>query len=73
MLTLGVLLTGLLIGSALAAGIGGLEGSALEPITDFAAAVFALTAAIGAITVIILSWRLFRLTRPSKRDLLDRL
>jgi ubiquinone biosynthesis protein len=73
MLTLGVLLTGLLIGSALAAGIGGLEGSALEPITDFAAAVFALTAAIGAIAVIILSWRLFRLTRPSKRDLLDRL
>jgi ubiquinone biosynthesis protein len=73
MLTLGVLLTGLLIGSALAAGIGGLEGSALEPITDFAAAVFALTAAIGAITVIILSWRLYRLTRPSKRDLLDRL
>ena len=73
MFTLGLLLAGLLIGSALAAGIGGLEGSALEPITEFAAAVFALTAAIGAITVIILSWKLFRLTRPSKRDPLDRL
>jgi ubiquinone biosynthesis protein len=73
MFTLGLLLAGLLIGSALAAGIGGLEGSALEPVTDFAATVFALTAAIGAITVVVLSWRLFRLTRPAKRDPLDRL
>jgi hypothetical protein len=73
MFTLGLLLAGLLIGSALAAGIGGLEGSALEPVTDFAVAVFAISAAIGALTVIVLSWRLFRLTRPSKRDPLDHL
>jgi ubiquinone biosynthesis protein len=73
MFTLGLLLAGLLIGSALAAGIGGLEGSALEPVTDFAVAIFALSAAVGAITVVVLSWRLFRLTRPSKRDPLDRL
>ena len=73
MFTLGLLLAGLVIGSALAAGIGGLEGSALEPVTDFAVAVFAISAAIGALTVVVLSWRLFRLTRPGKRDPLDRL
>jgi hypothetical protein len=73
MFTLGLLIAGLLIGSALAAGIGGLEGSALEPVTDFAAAIFAISAAIGAIAVLVLSWRLFRLTRPSRRDPLDRI
>jgi ubiquinone biosynthesis protein len=73
MFTLGLLIAGLLIGSALAAGIGGLEGSALEPVTDFAAAIFAISAAVGAIAVLVLSWRLFRLTRPSRRDPLDRI
>ncbi|MGI9584478.1 MAG: AarF/UbiB family protein [Acidimicrobiia bacterium] len=73
MFTLGLLLAGVVIGSALAAGIGGLEGSALEPVTDFAATVFAVSAAIGVVTIVILSWRLFRLTRPKRRDPLDRL
>jgi ubiquinone biosynthesis protein len=73
MFTLGLLIAGLLIGSALAAGIGGLEGSALEPITDFAATIFAISAAAGAIAVLVLSWRLFRLSRPRRRDPLDRI
>jgi len=73
MFTLGLLVAGLLIGSALAAGIGGLEGSALEPVTDFAAAIFALSAAVGAIAVLVLSWQLFRLKRPRRRDPLDRI
>ncbi len=73
MVTLGILITGLLTGSALAAGIGGLEGSALEPVTDLAAATFAVSAAIGMIAVLVLLWRLFRIARPRGRDRLDRL
>jgi hypothetical protein len=73
MFTLGILLTGMLIGSAFAAGIGGLEGSALEPVTDFAVAVFAVSAAIGTLAVLFLLWRLFRIARPRRRDPLDRL
>ncbi|MFV1971149.1 MAG: AarF/UbiB family protein [Acidimicrobiia bacterium] len=73
MFTLGLLIAGLLIGSALAAGIGGLEGSPLEPVTDFAATLFALSGAVGGITVLVLSWRLFRLARPRRRDPLDRI
>ena len=34
MFTLGILIAGLLAGSALTAGIGGPEGSPLEPVTD---------------------------------------
>lgn len=73
MFTLGILIAGLLIGSALAAGIGGLEGSALAPVTDFAASIFAVAGAIGLIAVVVLAWRLFRLSRPRNRDPLDRL
>jgi ubiquinone biosynthesis protein len=73
MLTLGILIAGLLTGSALAAGIGGLEGSALEPVTDIAAATFVISAAIGMIAVLVLLWRLFRIARPRRRDRLDRL
>jgi ubiquinone biosynthesis protein len=73
MVTLGILITGLLTGSALAAGIGGLEGSALEPVTDLAAATFAVSAAIGMIAVLVLLWRLFIIARPRGRDRLDRL
>ncbi len=71
MFTLGILITGLLIGSALAAGIGGLEGSPLEPVTDFAASIFAVAGTVGLLAVVILSWRLFRLSRPRRRDPLD--
>jgi ubiquinone biosynthesis protein len=73
MFTLGLILAGLVIGSALAAGIGGLEGSALAPVTDLAAAIFAISAAIGVVTILVLSWRFFRLTRPKRRDPLDRI
>lgn len=73
MMTLGLLIAGMVIGSALAAGIGGLEGSALAPVVDFAVIVFAVSAGVGAIAILVLSWRLFRLTRPAKRDPLDRL
>jgi ubiquinone biosynthesis protein len=71
MLTLGILLVGLVVGSALAAGIGSLEGSVLEPVTDLAATIFALSAVIGAVAVVVLSWRLFRLSHPRQRDSLD--
>jgi ubiquinone biosynthesis protein len=71
MITLGILVVGLVVGSALAAGIGGLEGSVLEPVTDLAAAVFAISAFVGGITVVVLAWRLFRLSRPRRRDPLD--
>lgn len=73
MFTLGMLVVGLVIGSALAAGVGGLEGSALAPVTDFAVVVFAVSAAIGAIAVLVLAWRLFRISRPKRRDPLDRI
>lgn len=73
MVTLGILVVGLVIGSALAAGIGGLEGSALEPVTDLAATIFALSAVVGGIGVVVLTWRLFRLSRPRRRDPLKRI
>jgi hypothetical protein len=71
MLTLGILVVGMVIGSALAAGVGGLEGSALEPVTDLAAAIFAVSALVGGIAVVVLAWRLWRMNRPRKRDPLD--
>ncbi|MGI9529680.1 MAG: AarF/UbiB family protein [Acidimicrobiia bacterium] len=73
MMTLGLLIAGMVIGSALAAGIGGLEGSALAPVVDFAVIVFAISAGVGAIAILVLSWRLFRATRPARRDPIDRL
>ena len=71
MLTLGILVVGMVIGSALAAGVGGLEGSALEPVTDLAAVIFAVSAIVGGIAVVVLAWRLWRMSRPRKRDPLD--
>ena len=73
MLTLGILIVGLTVGSALAAGIGGLEGSALEPVTDLAATIFAISAIVGGIAVFALAWRLFRISHPRRRDPLDRI
>jgi ubiquinone biosynthesis protein len=73
MITLGILVVGLVIGSALAAGIGGLEGSVLEPVTDLAVTIFAVSAVVGGIAVVVLAWRLFRLSRPPRRDPLDRI
>lgn len=45
--TLGVITAGLIVGSAIAAGIGGLEGSVLQPVTGLAAVVFTMTSVIG--------------------------
>jgi predicted unusual protein kinase regulating ubiquinone biosynthesis (AarF/ABC1/UbiB family) len=73
MLMLGILVVGLVIGSAIAAGIGGLEGSALAPVTDFAALVFAVSAGIGAVAVIVIAWRLVRQDRRAKTRKYDRL
>ena len=73
MLTLGILIIGLIVGSALAAGIGGLEGSALAPVTDLAATIFALSAIVGLVAVVALSWQLFRFSHPRRRDPLDRI
>ena len=73
MITLGILVVGMVVGSALAAGIGGLEGSALEPVTDLAAVIFAVSAVVGSIAVLVLAWRLWRISRPRKRDPLNRL
>lgn len=73
MSTIGLILTGLVIGSALAAGVGGLEGSALEPVTGFAAAIFVISAVASAIAVLTMAWRLFRLNHPKRRDPLDRI
>jgi ubiquinone biosynthesis protein len=71
MITIGLLLAGLVIGSALAAGVGGLEGSALEPVTGFAAFIFAGSALVGSIAVVVLAWRLYRLSKPKRRNPLD--
>ena len=73
MITLGILVVGMVVGSALAAGVGGLEGSALEPVTDLAAFIFALSAVVGGIAVVVLAWRLWRLSRPRSRGRLDRI
>lgn len=71
MITIGLLLAGLVIGSALAAGVGGLEGSALESVTGFAAFIFAGSALVGSIAVVVLAWRLYRLSKPKRRNPLD--
>ena len=67
MVTLGILVVGLVVGSALAAGIGGLEDSALEPVTDIAAVIFAFSAIVGGIAILILSLQLYRQYRSSRR------
>ena len=76
MVTLGILVVGLVVGSALAAGIGRLEGSTLEPVADLAAIVFAVSAIVGAIAIVFLSlqlYRQYRAGRRSDRRSLDRL
>ena len=76
MVTLGILVVGLVVGSALAAGIGGLENSALEPVTDIAAVIFAVSAIVGGIAIVILSlqlYRQYRVARQAERRSFDRL
>ncbi len=73
MLMIGLILTGLVIGSALAAGIGGLEGSTFASIGGFASAVFVISVVVAGTSLVVLAWRLFRLANPKHRDPLDRI
>ncbi len=73
MLTLGVLVVGLIIGSAIAASTAQLEGSALEPVTDFAAAVFSLGAIVGVVWVVVGGVQFLRDKREGIDDPVDRI
>ena len=58
--TLGILAAGLLIGSALAAGVGSLEGSVLAPVTGLALVIFTITSIGGVVALIVGSYRLMK-------------
>ncbi len=73
MLTLGVLVVGLIIGSAIAASASTLEGGALESVTDFAASVFTLSALVGLLWVAISGVQLLMARRRKYDDPVDRL
>ena len=73
MLTLGVLVVGLIIGSAIAASTSQLDGSALEPVTDFAATVFTVSALVGLAWVAISGIQLLLATRRRSEDPVDRI
>ncbi len=72
LLALAILIVGLVIGSAIAAGVSGLEESPLASVRDFSLLIFAGSALIGAIAVVYLAWRLIRSNRKP-RDSIDRL
>jgi len=63
--TLGILIAGLAIAAALAAGVSASSESSLAFLVDYAFALFAFTAVVGAATTVVLMWRLLR--RPRKR------
>ncbi len=58
--TTGVVLAGLLIGSAIAAGIGGLEGSELGPVTGLAVVVFTIASVVSVGMVAVGAYRFLR-------------
>jgi hypothetical protein len=60
------------IGSAIAAGVAGIEESPLSPVRDFSLLIFAGSSLIGAVAVIYLAWRLVRGERKP-REPIDRL
>ena len=72
MMTLGVLVVGLVIGSAIASGTSQLEGSSLEPITDVAGVIFVLSALIGSIWVVVAGFTMWRASRKAKSGRFDR-
>jgi len=72
LLALAILIVGLVIGSAIAAGVSGLEESPIASVRDFSLLIFAGSALIGAIAVVYLAWRLIRSNRKP-RDSIDRL
>ncbi|MGI9646644.1 MAG: AarF/UbiB family protein [Ilumatobacteraceae bacterium] len=73
MLTLGVLVVGLIIGSAIAASTSQLDGSALEPVTDFAATVFSLSAIVGLVWLAVGGIQLLLTQRRRTEDPVDRI
>ena len=73
MLMIGLILTGLVIGSALATGIAELEGSTFGSIGGFASAVFVISVVVAGVVLLVLAWRLYRLRHPKHRDPLDRI
>jgi ubiquinone biosynthesis protein len=72
LLALAILIVGLVIGSAIAAGVAGIEESPLASVRDFSLLIFAGSALVGAISVVLLAWRLIRSNRRP-RDSIDRL
>jgi ubiquinone biosynthesis protein len=70
LVTLGILIVGLVIGSAIAAGVGGVEDSPLAPLQDFSLLIFAGSSLIGAVAVVALTIRIVR-REPRKRGPLD--
>jgi ubiquinone biosynthesis protein len=72
LLALAILIVGLVIGSAIAAGVSGIEQSPLASVRDFSLLIFAGSALIGAIAVVYLAFRLMRSARKP-RDSIDRL
>lgn len=72
MLALAILVVGLVIGSAIAAGVSGFDDSPLAGVRDFSLVVFAGASLIGVGAVLYLGWRLIR-RDPAKRGPADRL
>jgi len=70
---LGILIVGLIIGSAIAASTSQLEGSALSPVTGFAATVFTVSALVGGVWVVVAGIQLLGGIRRRRRDPLDQL
>lgn len=65
MLALSILVVGLVIGSAIAAGVAGLEESPLAAVKNLSLLIFAGASLLGAVAAIVLAWRLIRRNRSS--------
>jgi predicted unusual protein kinase regulating ubiquinone biosynthesis (AarF/ABC1/UbiB family) len=63
MLAMSILVVGLVIGSAIAAGVSGIDDSPLAAVRDFSLVVFAGASLIGGGAVLYLGWRLVRRDR----------
>lgn len=64
--TLGIVVAGLVVGSAIAAGIGGADGSVLQPVTGLAAVVYTVSSVAGVGALLIGGWRLARQGRKRR-------
>ncbi|MGD2059350.1 MAG: AarF/UbiB family protein [Acidimicrobiia bacterium] len=63
MLALSILVVGLVIGSAIAAGVSGLEESPLAAVKNLSLVVFAGASVLGAVAAVVLAWRVIRRSR----------